>query len=228
MRLLAFDTAGDGCSAGVFVDGRPLAVRCSDGGIGHAERLPRLIEAVLARAGSGLDTLDGLAVTIGPGSFSGIRTGLAAARGLALATGLRTVPVTTLEALAAPLVDGRERLPIAAIMDARRGQVFLQRFDPAGAPLGEPEALTPEAAAATLEGPWRLVGNGAALIVPYLAQQAATVAAGRLDAAAVALAAERALARGATTVAGFGLSPCYARGADARPGAGRPLLVVEG
>ena len=228
MRLLAFDTAGDGCSAGVFLDGRSLAVQFSDGGIGHAERLPRLIEAVLAEAGVDLDALDGLAVTVGPGSFSGIRTGLAAARGLALVTGLATVPVTTLEALAAPLIAGNTELPIAAIMDARRGQVFLQRFDQTGAPLTSPEALTPEAAAATLEGAWRLVGNGAALVAPHLVHRAVAVAPGRLDAAGVALAAERALAQGTTPVDGFRLHPCYARGADARPGAGRALVRLEG
>jgi tRNA threonylcarbamoyladenosine biosynthesis protein TsaB len=228
LRLLAFDTAGDGCSAGVFQDGRPLAVRSSDGGIGHAERLPRSIEAVLAEAGVDLDALDGLAVTVGPGSFSGIRTGLAAARGLALVTGLATVAVTTLEALAAPLFAGDAELPIAAVMDARRGQVFLQRFAQAGASLGPPEAFTPEAAAATLAGAWQLVGNGAALVVPHLAQQAVAVTRGRLDAAGVALAAERALAQGTTPVDGFGLHPCYARGADARPGAGRALVRLEG
>ncbi len=234
MRLLAFDTAGDGCSAGVFLDGRPLAVRFSDGGIGHAERLPRLIEAVLAAAGMDLATLDGLAVTVGPGSFSGIRTSLAAARGLALVTGLAVVPVTTLEALAAPLIDrrllltGRAALPIAAVIDARRGQVFLQRFDPAGTPLGAPEVLTPEAAAAGLRGAWQLVGKGAALVVPHLAPQAVNVVEGRLDAAGVALAAERGLARGTLPVDGFKLHPCYARGADARPGAGRALVQLEG
>jgi tRNA threonylcarbamoyladenosine biosynthesis protein TsaB len=227
LRLLAFDTAGDGCSAGVFLDGRSLAIRSSDSGIGHAERLPLLIEAVLADAGIDFETLDSLAVTVGPGSFSGIRTGLAAARGLALVTGLRALPVTTLEALAASLIGGDVELPIAAVIDARRGQVFLQRFDPSGAPLGAPEALTPGAAAATLDGAWRLVGNAAALVLPHLAHQAATVATGRLNAAGVALAAERALARGAMLVDGFALSPCYARGADARSGAGRALMRLE-
>ena len=238
MRLLAFDTAGDGCSAGVFLDGRPSAVRWSDGGTGHAERLPRLIESVLAEADVDVEALDGLAVTVGPGSFSGIRTGLAAARGLALATGLRAIPVTTLEALAARLIGREGALPVAAVMDARRGQVFLQLFDPAGAPLGTPEALAPEAAAARLEdqglggqglgGAWRLVGNAAALVVPHLAEPVAIVVQVRLDAQGVALAAEQALARGVRPVAGFALHPCYARGADARPGAGRALLRLEG
>jgi tRNA threonylcarbamoyladenosine biosynthesis protein TsaB len=227
LRLLAFDTAGDGCSAGVFVDGRSLAIRSSVGGIGHAERLPLLIEAVLADAGMHLETLDSIAVTVGPGSFSGIRTGLAAARCLALVTGLRALPVTTLEAMAAALIGGDVALPIAAVIDARRGQVFLQRFDAAGTPLGAPEALSPEAAAATLDGEWRLVGNGGALVLPHLAHQTATVATGRLDAAGVALAAERALARGVMPVDGFALSPCYARGADARSGAGRALVRLE-
>lgn len=229
MRLLAFDTAADGCSAGVFSDGRPLALRSSDGGLGHAERLPRLIEVVLAAACTDLDELDALAVTIGPGSFSGIRTGLAAARGLALVTGLDTIPVTTLEALAAPLLDHTPpAAPVAALLDARRGELFLQRFTVDGVPREAPRGLTPAAAAAELDGAWRLVGNGAALVLPHLDAGRVTLVEGRLDATGVALAAERDRRRGVAPVPGFDLHPCYARDADARPGAGRPLVRLEG
>lgn len=227
MRLLAFDTAADGCSAGVFSDGRPIAVRSGTGGPGHAERLPRLVEAVLAAAATGLDDLDALAVTVGPGSFSGIRTGLAAARGLALVTGLRCFPVSTLEALAAPLLDRAPAPPVAALLDARRGELFLQRFSDEGTPREEPRTLPPEAAAGELAGAWRLVGNGAAAVLPHLDGRRVSVVEGRLDATAAALAAERAHRRGRAPVRGFDLHPCYARDADARPGAGRPLLRVE-
>ncbi len=227
MRLLAFDTAGNACSAGVFVDGRPVALRRSDGPGGHAEWLPRSLEAVLENAAITLEALDAIAVTVGPGSFSGIRTGLAAARGLALVTGLRAIPVTTLEALAAPLAHANSApIPIAAILDARRGQVFLQRFAPDTTPLEPPRTLDPEAAAAELIGPWRLVGDGAGLVLHHLPPALARVVAGQLDAAGVARAAELALQRGAEPLAGFDLHPCYARDADARPGAGRPLLRV--
>ena len=229
MRLLAFDTAADGCSAGVFSDGRPLALRSSDGGRGHAERLPRLIGDVLEAASTELDELDALAVTIGPGSFSGIRTGLAAARGLALVTGLDTIPVTTLEALAAPLLDHTPpAAPVAALLDARRGELFLQRFTVDGVPREAPRGLTPAAAAAELDGAWRLVGNGAALVLPHLDAGRVTLVEGRLDATGVALAAERDRRRGVAPVPGFDLHPCYARDADARPGAGRPLVRLEG
>jgi len=229
LRLLAFDTAADSCSAGVFSDGRPLAVRSSDGGRGHAERLPRLIEAVLEAASTELDELDALAVTIGPGSFSGIRTGLAAARGLALATGLGTMPVTTLEALATPALDDTAAaLPVAALLDARRGELFLQRFTASGEPREAPRTLAPEAAAAELDGAWRLVGTGAALVLAQFDPRRVTVVEGRLDATGVALAAERARRRGVAPLPGFDLHPCYARDADARPGAGRPLVRLEG
>ena len=233
MRLLAFDTAADRCSAGVFIDGRPLAVRQSDGSRGHAERLPRLIEAALVDAATALEDLDALAVTIGPGSFSGIRTGLAAARGLALVTGLRILPVSTLEALAAPTLENTPRdgtpaaPPVAAILDARRGELFLQRFTAAGEPRETPRTLTPEAAAVALDGAWRLVGNGAASVLAQLDRERPTVVDAALDAAGVALAAERARRRGMAPVAGFDLHPCYARDADARPGAGRPLVRLE-
>jgi tRNA threonylcarbamoyladenosine biosynthesis protein TsaB len=227
LRLLAFDTAGSSCSAGVFVDGQPLAVRRSDGAGGHAEWLPRSIEAVLAEAAIDPGALDAIAVTVGPGSFSGIRTGLAAARSLALVTGLQAIAVTTLEALAAPLAHANSApIPIAAILDARRGQVFLQRFAPDNAPLEPPRTLDPAAAAAELAGNMRLVGDGAERLLPHLPPSLANIVAGRLDAVGVARAAELALERGARPLSGFDLHPCYARDADARSSAGRPLLRI--
>lgn len=189
-----------------------------------------MIEAVLAEAGCRLAGLDGLAVTIGPGSFTGIRTGLAMARGLALVTGLRILPITTLQALAQ--VAAREAgaaLPLLAVLDARRGQVFCQSFSAGGEPLDMPRCLLPEDAAMLARGPSRLVGNGVPLVLACLSPQARlglVSSAGRLDARAVALAAFAALARGGSSVAGPEVRPLYLRPADARPDAGRALLRV--
>lgn len=226
MRLLAIDAAGDGCSAGVFLDGETLALLRREGGAGQAERLPLLLEAVLAEPGCGLGQLDALAVSAGPGSFTGIRTGLAAARGLALAAGLRGFAVSTLAAVAAPHADEGTATPIAAVLDARRGQVYLQLFGPAGEPLAPPEALPPAAAAARIRplGRVRLVGGGAALVLPLLAPAAVEVVETVLDARTVAMAAFAMAARGVLPVSGFALRPLYLRDADARPDAGRPLL----
>lgn len=208
-------------------------MRALDGTQGHAERLPGLLLGVLADAGLTLDGIDLLAVTVGPGSFSGIRTGLAAARGIALVTGARAIPVTTLEALAVRTLadsDPTEQLPIVAVRDARRGQVFIQRFHADGRPADLPRVLMPAAAAADLHGPMRLVGDGVPLLLPHLTtDQVARIQAppdGVAGAEGVAMAALAALARGDEPIDGFALAPLYIRDADARPGAGRSLLPV--
>ena len=213
-------------------------MRVLDGAQGHAERLPGLLSAVLADAGLTLDGIDLLAVTVGPGSFSGIRTGLAAARGIALVTGTRVVPVTTLEALAAPLAqtfadrDLAERLLIVAVRDARRGQVFMQRFHADGRPIDPPRVLAPAAAAVELGGPMRLVGDGVPLVLPHLTPDRAARIEALPDAVSgaegVATAALAALGRGIEPIEGIALAPLYIRDADARPGAGRSLLPVGG
>jgi len=241
LRLLALDTAGDGCSAGVFADGEALSLRYRAGGPGHAELLPSMLGAVIDESGFDLAAMDALAVTVGPGSFTGIRTGLAAARGLALVSGLRGYGVTTLEALAAA-VDSKPTPepaagPIAAVVDARRGQVYLQLFTGLAEPLGAPRACAPGEAAAELVrlGPVRLVGSGASLVAASLAAAAAGLDARlaprlddvRLDALAVARAAVAMAARGALPVAGFDLHPLYLRDADARADAGRSLLTAR-
>jgi tRNA threonylcarbamoyladenosine biosynthesis protein TsaB len=100
--VLAFDTSAGACSAAVLGgDGTVLARRCEALERGHAERLLPMLRDVLAEAGVEIADLALLAVTIGPGTFTGIRIGLAAARGLALASGLPLVGVTSLEAVAA-------------------------------------------------------------------------------------------------------------------------------
>ncbi|MGF1606039.1 MAG: tRNA (adenosine(37)-N6)-threonylcarbamoyltransferase complex dimerization subunit type 1 TsaB [Rhodothalassiaceae bacterium] len=144
--VLALDTALKRCS--VWVGGadaraaidRPLAR-------GHAERLIPMIEQALALARCDLQDLAGIAVTAGPGSFTGVRTGLAAARALALATGLPVYPVTTLMALAATAGPTPGRW--LALIEGPRDQAYAQRFQVTGAglePLEAPVCLPREAA----------------------------------------------------------------------------------
>lgn len=223
MRLLAFDTAGAGCSAGCFAGTEPLALARHAGATGHAERLVPMLAAVLADAGWEMADLEALAVTVGPGSFTGIRTGLAAARGLALVRRLPVWPVSSLAALAAA-AEGAGGLPIAVALDARRGQVFLQCFDADGLARDEPLMLAPELAAARLRGPHHLVGSGASAVLRHLDASAVTCGAAELDAVAVAGAATAARRRGELPVQGTALAPLYLRAPDARPSAGRSLL----
>lgn len=164
MRLLVIDTALGACTAAVFQDGRPLAVRFEPMTKGHQERLGGLIRDVMAEPGGGLDSLDRIGVTVGPGSFTGLRVGLAFAQGLGAALDRPVVGISALDALAASLEEATG--PVAALIDARRGQVYARLFAN-GAPLGPDEALSLEEAARRIGeiGPdVALVGNGAAVL----------------------------------------------------------------
>jgi tRNA threonylcarbamoyladenosine biosynthesis protein TsaB len=231
--LLAIDSAGESCSAALWDQGRPgpeglLAYRMCEPARGQAERLIELVEAVLGDAGLGYDGLGVLAVNHGPGSFTGIRSAVAAARGLALATGLGVVAVSSLEALAAGLRPDLEGDVLAAL-DARRGEVYAQRFGADLRPVGEPRAMPPGEAAALaiadpIAGPLRLVGSGAPLVRAHLpAAFPAVIETVQADARVVALCAARRLAEGERPVSGFAVRPLYLRAPDARPPA--PLVA---
>ena len=192
-----------------------------------------MVQAALADAGLRLAEMDALAVARGPGSFTGIRTGLAAARGLALVTRLPVFAPTTFEILVRPLrADATDGRRVGAVLDARRGQVYWQLFTGQGAPAAAPRALSPEAVAADLlqapRAPVRLIGNGVGMVLPLLGDLAVEVVDLALDAVALALAAEAMAARGEGPGDAASLAPLYLRGADARPDAGRALLVVGG
>lgn len=160
MRVLVIDTALDACTAAVFEDGRPLGVRTQMMARGHSERLGGFVRDAVAEAG-GFEAIERIGVTVGPGSFTGLRVGLAFAQGLGAALGLPVVGISTLEVLARSADGGQGAT--AAVIDARRGQVYLQTFVN-GAPLSEAEALSIEDATAKLaEGRWRITGSGAAL-----------------------------------------------------------------
>lgn len=165
MKLLVIDTALGACTAAVFADGGPLAVRFEPMAKGHQERLGGLARDVVAEAGGGFESLDRIGVTVGPGSFTGLRVGLAFAQGLGAALDRPVVGVSTLDALAASL-DAEDR-PVAALVDARRGQVYARMFAN-GAPLAQAEALSLEHAAeriGELGSSVSLVGNGAAVLI---------------------------------------------------------------
>ncbi len=190
MKLLLIDTALNACTVGICENARILAAESGSGGKGHAERLLPAIEAARKAAGMDLTQLDGLAATIGPGSFTGIRTGLSVARGLALALGKPIWGLVSTQAIArdAALLHG-EAVPIWAIIDARRDEVYLQGFR-AGIKLGPPELLGLDAArdrilghvgqapvlqapvlpAPVLQAPVLLAGSGARLLAPGLPQ----------------------------------------------------------
>src|ERR1700761_8751354 len=165
MIVLALDTALGACSAAVLRDGEVLAAMSEPMLRGHQERLAPLVEEVVQAAGLPFAAVDRIGVTVGPGSFTGLRVGLAFAKGLGLALGRPCVGVGTLEALAASSPGPGLT---AAVIDARREQVYLQAFIDGHAVMA-PDALPVEIAAARLaelwrDGPLRLVGPGAPLL----------------------------------------------------------------
>jgi tRNA threonylcarbamoyladenosine biosynthesis protein TsaB len=229
--LLALDSATAVCSVAVCdARGRMLGHRRGARASDQADRLVELIDTVLRGAGLDYDAVDVIAVNHGPGSFTGVRAGVAAARGLALAAARPVVAVNTLEVLAAAL-GPQPSGTIVSALDARRGQVYLQTFDHRLGALSAPYAVAP--ADATLPGaapPLHLVGNGAALLeaalpgdVPVLSQSA------QPDALYVARRAIARLAAGERPVAGSAVQPLYLRAPDARlpsaPGARTPATL---
>ncbi|MCP5366786.1 MAG: tRNA (adenosine(37)-N6)-threonylcarbamoyltransferase complex dimerization subunit type 1 TsaB [Hyphomicrobiales bacterium] len=192
MQILAFDTAAAACSAALWRDGTVRARRLEPMARGQAEALLPMVRAVLDEAGAAFADLDLLAVTVGPGAFTGLRIGLAAARGLALATGLPCLGVTTLEAVAQAVpAAARTGDAILAVLDTRRDDVYAQTFGNDLNPLDAPRAVDPAALdlPAGVRAPVA-AGDGAALLPPALAARAVEVAA--IDAATVAeLAARR-------------------------------------
>ena len=123
--ILAFDTSAAHCAAALLCNGQ-ITSHFEPMQKGQAERLIPMLEQILAGAGIGWPDLDALAVGTGPGNFTGVRIGVAAARGLALGLGIPAIGVTRLEALA----HGLPR-PITVIEDARRDAVYVQSFDDA-------------------------------------------------------------------------------------------------
>jgi tRNA threonylcarbamoyladenosine biosynthesis protein TsaB len=210
MIVLGLDTCLSSCSVAVLDGARVVASAREVMARGHQERLAPMARQVMAEAGLAFGKLDRIAVTVGPGSFTGLRVGIAFAKGLSLALDRPAVGIGTLEALAAEAAKDFGGLVFPAI-DARRGQLYLQAFED-GRPLMAPDAHTVEVAAARIaelsQGrPFTLVGSGAVLLADF-APTAAVIAAEGADARAVArLAAAREPAP---------LKPLYLRAPDAK------------
>jgi tRNA threonylcarbamoyladenosine biosynthesis protein TsaB len=143
----------------------PLAVVSRAMTRGHAEALAPMIEEASLTVAGGLAALNRIVVTTGPGSFTGIRVGLAMARAMGLALGVPVVGVSTLAALAAPLLSEPRAGVIAAAIDARHGSAYFQLFEASGRPLGPPRCDTlRECVRGIGAGPALLTGDAALLL----------------------------------------------------------------
>ena len=168
MILLAFDTAQGALSAAIRDGEGEIASVFEERTRGHAEALMPMLETVLAEAALGFSDLDALAVTVGPGTFTGLRVGLAAARGIALARQLPLVGVTTLEAIAEPVAAEADETVLASF-DARRDEIYMQAFSADRTPQTDPLLVNLGDAFAHLPGaPLALVGTGSMLVAERL------------------------------------------------------------
>jgi tRNA threonylcarbamoyladenosine biosynthesis protein TsaB len=170
--VLGIDTSTTACSAAVLVGGALRASCFEQMARGQAERLNPMIAEVMREAGIGFDALGLIAVTVGPGAFTGLRIGLACARGLSLGTGVPLAGISSFDALAAAVPDDeRDGRQLMICVDAKRRDVFIQAYDDLRQPLGAPGALAPEgAAAAFARGRWLIAGDGAAQLRAGLAK----------------------------------------------------------
>jgi tRNA threonylcarbamoyl adenosine modification protein YeaZ len=209
--ILAIDTSAAQCAVALIGAGDPVAER-QPMERGHAEHLFPMIESVLATAGATYSGLSRIAVCTGPGSFTGVRIGVAAARGLALGRGIPVIGISRFEAVAAEAGG-----PVAVCLAARGGAVYLQGFDADGAPLAPPRMVGEAALAASIPpGCARFAGDAAAL----MAGESALLPQGLPDPAIVArLAADR--------TPGPLPAPLYLRGADADPPREGPPRLLD-
>ena len=218
MRVLAIDTALEACSAAVLDLNRGgiVASETIPMARGHAEALMPLIARVMDLAEVEFAALDRISVTTGPGSFTGLRVGISAARGIALASGKPAIGLSTLSAFAAPHIAEDDSTNVVVAIDARHDHVYLQIFGTGGRTLVAPRiAPVREAVRAALTGPARLVGSAANLLaaswpktaeLPLLIEQRSAP-----DIAWVAR-------LGAAAADGYGSpKPLYLRAPDAQP-----------
>ena len=154
MRTLVIDTATAACSIALIDDGVVIACAHQVVGRGHAERLVPMI-AELPGGGRG----DRILVDVGPGSFTGLRVGIAAARGLALGWGAAVAGYSSLALIAARGFADRPVDDLAVVIEGGHGEVFMQSFAPGPAPLADLASLKPEAALLALAGR-AAIGNG--------------------------------------------------------------------
>jgi len=217
--LLAIETATDAAGVALLRAGEAVAARRLPPGQGAETLLPAVLE-LLADHGVGLAALDAFAVSIGPGSFTGLRVGVATVKGLAFGAGSRVAAVPTLAALAATRADVPAR--VAAVLDARRGEVYAAAHDgdPLHPPVWGPLVLRPEALAERLAPGWTVVGDGVPVVEPAVRDRLGAEVAlvgppqGIADAVAVGRLGARLLEAG-RGVCAADLVPSYGRRAEA-------------
>src|SRR5438034_10022733 len=220
MKVLALESATLSGGAALVDGERLLGEVTLDVAVTHSERLMAAVDRLVADCGLSPHDLDGLAVSIGPGSFTGLRVGIATAKGLGLALDLPIAAVPTLDALAArvPFADA----PVCPILDARKGEVYLSLYrwrEDGMAREWDYLALPPELAAARLDAPVILLGDGIEACRPWLSRlgtgaRMAPPAQRLPSAAAVAGLGRAALAAGAG-VGAESLAPLYLRPSEA-------------
>lgn len=174
MNILAFDTCFDACSAAAGRGLRSLTpsigLAFESMAVGHAERLMPMIDSVMAEAGLSFANLDRIAVTHGPGTFTGTRIAVAAARALSLATGTPIVAVTSLRLMAmSPSLPSGRGQSIAIATDARRGECYMQIIDRHTLKAVMPPCLVRVENAADVlgHGPIVVAGSGALAVVEH-------------------------------------------------------------
>jgi tRNA threonylcarbamoyladenosine biosynthesis protein TsaB len=142
-KILSIDTSADFCTVAIVQNGSPLANESLSMLRGHAEALIPMVQKVCADAYTSPSDFDLIGVTVGPGSYTGVRTGIAAARGVALVADCPAVGVSSLHATAAAVAPNGSH-PILVVLDTRRADYFVQLFGPETTPLNAPSVMDVE------------------------------------------------------------------------------------
>jgi tRNA threonylcarbamoyladenosine biosynthesis protein TsaB len=218
MKVLAVDTTSERESV-ALADDLVLLAEARVRAAGHSRQILSAIEFVLRASGVAAGEIEGYAVTMGPGSFTGVRVGLSTVQGLALASGRPCLGVSTLDVLAATIAG--EAPTLVAMVDASRaGQVFAAVYDAGARSREDPRSELAATVVGRVEGPFAVVGDGADRYRPEIRSRRPDALFPRRDlylAGTLALLAGPRLAAGEGTPPGA-LRPLYLRAADIRPG----------
>jgi len=223
-KILALDSASAACSAALMVEGVVVAHEWEAMERGHAAALMPMVERVMA--GHEYRDLDAIAVTVGPGAYTGLRIGLATARGLALAAARPIIGITSFAAVARGARKADAAAPMLVVLETKRADVYVQAFDAAAAPTGEPACLAPQGIAAAYAALWQsaqpvvLAGDALARFTAHLPQDCRYVCAsgtGLADAAVVACEAGERWQRGDVALDAPAPRPLYLRPPDVSP-----------
>jgi tRNA threonylcarbamoyl adenosine modification protein YeaZ/ribosomal-protein-alanine acetyltransferase len=211
MKILSLDTAMAACSAAIIdtESPKPLAEAYAAMERGHAEALPPMVAEVMAASGLSYQDIDRIAVTTGPGTFTGVRIGLAFARGLGMALDIPVVGIDSLSAIAA---NEPAPAPLLVVSDARNGEVYAAVFDADRKPLSGPAVSTVTASATNIPPTTLILGTAAAAVIAAAGTPSLSV-----STANVLPVASRFGLRAATALPGPMPAPLYLRSPDAKP-----------